>query len=83
MPRAPLLVTPLISGVLSCNGGYRNTELQTLEQIEEWCAKNNQTDDLAARTLLDQIEPGGAHGKVQLGYTLLVPLLELFEQRDG
>ena len=83
MPRAPLLVTPLISGVLSCNGGYRNTELQTLEQIEEWCAKNNQTDDLAARTLLDQIEPKGAHGKVQLGYTLLVPLLELFEQRDG
>ncbi|QIL70234.1 hypothetical protein G7048_07630 [Diaphorobacter sp. HDW4B] len=38
---------------------------------------------MAAKDLLDKLEPGGADGKVQLGYTLLVPLLELFEQRDG
>lgn len=82
-PRAPLMVTPLISGILSCNGGYRNTALKTLEEIEAWCAANHQTDDLAAKTLLDQIEPQGPRGKVHLGYTLLVPLLELYERRDG
>ncbi|MBF5004028.1 beta-galactosidase [Diaphorobacter caeni] len=83
MPRAPLYVTPLVSGVLLCNAGNRVTELKTLEQIQDWCVKNNATDDLAAKTLLDALEPGGPAGKVRLGYTLLVPLLELFERQEG
>ena len=83
MPRAPLMITPIVSGILLCNAGNENTELKTLEQIEEWCAKNGQNNDLAATNLLNQLEPGGPSGKVQLGYTLLVPLLELYEQRDG
>ena len=83
LPRAPLYVTPIVSGILLCKDGNSNTELKTLEQIQDWCVKNNVADDLAAKDLLDRLEPGGSGGKVQLGYTLLVPLLELYEQQGG
>ncbi len=81
LPRAPLYVTPIVSGILLCNAGNGITELKTLEQIQDWCEKNNATQDLAAKNLLDKLEPGGPAGKVQLGYTLLVPLLELYERQ--
>lgn len=83
LPRAPLFVTPLVSGILLCNDGNRNTELKTLEEIQDWCVRNHATSDLAAKTLLDRLEPRGPSGQVKLGYTLLVPLLELFEERDA
>ncbi|QNP49969.1 beta-galactosidase [Diaphorobacter aerolatus] len=83
MPRAPLLITPMVSGILLCNEGNQRTELTTLEQIEEWCEKNHQTRDLAAKAALDELEPNGPAGKVQLGYTLLVPLLELYEKQGN
>lgn len=82
-PRAPLYVTPLISGVLVCNGATRQPELKTLEAMQDWCETHRQSGDLAARSLLDRLEPGGPAGKVRLGHTLLIPLLELFERRNG
>lgn len=83
LPRAPLLVTPMVSGILLCKQGNQMAELTTLAQMEDWCARNGQQHDLAAIDLLNRLEPGGPKGKVQLGYTLLVPLLELYEKRDG
>lgn len=81
LPRAPLLITPQIAGVLTCDESEGQLELTTIAQIEDWCAANGYEKNLSAISVLNRMEPSGPKDKVQLGYTLMIPLLTLFDKQ--
>lgn len=51
--------------------------------LPQICAQNHYNLLQALQNKLDSIEPGGAKGEVQLGYTYVISLLSLYEQAQS
>ncbi|XAH22848.1 hypothetical protein AAFF27_23090 [Xylophilus sp. GW821-FHT01B05] len=79
-PRAPLVLAPTVEGLLLCDAALQDPRLTTLEAGNRKCAQLKQDASPALSRLLDTLEPGGAKGQVQVGYTLTVQLLDLFRK---
>ena len=64
----PFLIAPKIDGMIVDDDGVTTAG--------DDCAD-------ALRDFLERIEPGGPSGQVQLGYTLTIPIFDIFEDGDG
>ena len=81
-PRKPLFIAPVIEGLLICDDLQHNENRQLIE-ANSYCTANGRSGAKAAAALLDELEPGGAKGAVQVGYTITVQLLSLYRLREG
>jgi hypothetical protein len=81
-PSKPFFLTPVIEGLLICDD-LQDNEYRHLIQLSSYCTANGRSGIKAASALLDELEPGGPKGAVQIGYTVTVQLLSLYQLREG
>jgi hypothetical protein len=82
--RGTFYITPIIDGVGLCDEAVEQTsQFQSAVEAIEWCVNNGFNSSELLSRLLDSLEPGGPSGKVQVGYQVGIPLLGLYENRDG
>lgn len=77
--RSPFVLAPTIEGVLLCDAAAKNPSLKSLDQAAADCRMHKSHGASAVNRLLNQLEPGGAKGSVQVGYTLTMELLKLYK----
>ena len=77
----PLIIAPMVAGLSyigRCNKSFSPTEKNTI--IYNICADNNFDLSRSLINKLSSFEPGGAKGKVQIGYTYGISLFSLFKK---
>lgn len=80
LPRQPLTVAPAIEGLLICDEALKLPEIKTSSSAEHWCVSRRKNAGPRLEKFLDELEPGGAKGKIQLGYMLTIQLLTLYKK---
>ncbi len=81
-PRKPLIIAPVVEGLLICDARPDN-EYRNLIHPQSQCSAHNRNTIEAAGRMLDDLEPGGPQGAVQVGYTVTVQLLSLYRKSEG
>ncbi len=77
-PQRPFVIAPMIEWFGYCAAGGSE---KTFEAAMHVCNSRKNFGVAELRSTLDAIEPGGARGQVQVGYTVVLNLLTL--QQDG
>lgn len=72
--RPPFIIAPMIEGLGYCQGGSGSA---TLAQALQTCFDIGSDSVALVKATLDQLEPGGPRGDVQVGYTVGINLLDL------
>ena len=78
----PLFIVPVVEGLLICDTRPDNEYRQMIHNNSQ-CTAEGRNAVQATAQLLDQLEPGGPKGAVQVGYTVTVQLLSLYRRREG
>lgn len=78
--RTPFYLLPTIEGLMACDDGASNLQLAQLPDVEAHCLKRGQHGAQRARALLNQLEPGGPKGQVQVGFVATLQLLSLYQR---
>jgi hypothetical protein len=82
-PARPMVIAPVIEGLLACDP-KPPPEFEAMIHERSYCVRHGRDVVRALNSLLDELEPGGPRGEVQVGYTLTVHLLALYRQQpDG
>lgn len=71
-------VVPTIEGLPLCDAAVKDPQLTDLTGAYAKCKELNEDGAAAVTRLLNTLEPGGARGKVQVGYTATLQLLDLY-----
>lgn len=78
--KVPFIIAPMVEALGYCSSGSSRANLaETITACEQHM--NYGANQL--KEALDAIEPGGANGKVQLGYTIGVNLLDMPKSEPG
>lgn len=72
------VISPHIEGLDVCDVAQADSRLTTMAQVRRVCQGLGATSAHTLGQALDALEPGGAQGAVQVGYTLTVPLLGMY-----
>jgi len=80
--RETFYLTPTIEGLFACDEGLKDHKLTKIEQVNDYCVQRKLDAAPSINRLLDQLEPGGAKGQVQLGYVATLQLLALYKRKD-
>jgi len=75
-----LILAPTVEGLLLCDEAIKDLSIKTLGDANRRCAQLKLDGAAPLARLLDTLEPGGAKGQVQVGYTLTVQLLDLYRK---
>lgn len=78
--RPPLYIAPVIEGLGICLDAQRNEAVRSGISAQSWCGQFKQDNAAMLRHILDDFEAGGAAGQVQVGYTLTIQLLALYQR---
>lgn len=78
--RAPMIIAPTVEGMYLCDEAAADTRIKDIEVAYAHCAQRKRSGAPAISRLLDTLEPGGAKGSVQVGYTATLQLLGLYQQ---
>lgn len=82
--RPPLLIAPMIGGTKICASAIKQmTPQQTAPDLIHYCEQKGENAASLIRNQLEKLEPGGARGNYQIGYTLGVPILSLYKEKAG
>ena len=79
--RAPFLIAPSVEGLLLCDEATADPKVSSMNAALALCRQRKSNGAAALSRLLDTLEPGGAQGQVQVGYTLNVQLLGLYRKK--
>lgn len=79
LARTPLILAPTVEGLLVCDAALKAAGVSSQEQAIAHCRQRKLDGSQALTRLLDTLEPGGAKGQVQVGYTLTIQLLSLYQ----
>ncbi|HPZ58856.1 hypothetical protein [Ottowia sp.] len=77
---SPMYILPNIEGLMQCDEAQTQQKFAHAFDAFRYCMDSGRTGAAALTRLMDTLEPGGPQGKVQVGYTLTVQLLELYRQ---
>ena len=69
------VIAPMIQGMGYCNAG---ASLSSIEEAIYWCIEVGDPGAAEIRATLDKLEPGGASGRVQVGYMLGLNAFDMF-----
>ena len=75
--RNTFYLTPTIEGIYSCDEGLANPALLGIDQVNAFCAERMLDGSAGITRLLDELEPGGPKGQVQVGYLATLQLMAL------
>lgn len=81
--RPPLILAPSIEGAQLCDQALKDATITQLDDAYALCRRRKQNGAPAVRRLLDTLEPGGPRGQVQVGYTLTLQLLALYQRKGN
>lgn len=82
--RPPLVLAPAVEGMLLCDEAVAKPEITHIDAAYRYCRQRGLDGAAALERLLDTLEPGGAKGAVQIGYTVTLQLLGLHHRTpDG
>ena len=76
--RSPLIVAPTVEGMLLCDEAVAKADITHIDAALAYCRERKLDGAPALGRLLDTLEPGGAKGAVQVGYTVTLQLLGLY-----
>lgn len=76
----PFIVAPTIVGMMVCEEAGNDPRITSYEAAVERCRRLGRNGAAAVRRLLDTLEPGGARGQVQVGFTATLQLLTLYRK---
>lgn len=76
----PLVIAPTVEGMALCDEAVADSKILSLKDAYAFCRKHHFDGSAAITRLLDQLEPGGPKGSVQIGYTATLQLLDLYQQ---
>ncbi|MEO9102391.1 MAG: hypothetical protein ABI212_00460 [Burkholderiaceae bacterium] len=77
--RKPLVLATMLEAITLCNEGAQDPKLELLVHALEFCRVHGLDGATTVANLLDQLEPGGPKGDVQVGYTATLQLLGLYK----
>ncbi|WP_354444011.1 hypothetical protein [Ottowia thiooxydans] len=77
--RKPFYIVPTVEGLLFCDEARNDAKQVNFAQAQAGCEAKGRDGAAALNRLLDELEPGGAKGQVQVGYLLTVQLLSLYK----
>ncbi len=84
LPERPTFyITPNVEGLLLCDAEHDQGVRLNFAEAEQACAREGGDAAGALTRLLESLEPGGARGQVQVGYTLTFQLLSLYKQQGS
>ena len=78
--RGTFYLTPTVEGIYSCDEGLANPALKGIDQVNAFCAERMLDGAPGITRLLDELEPGGPKGQVQVGYLATLQLLALYKR---
>lgn len=78
-PRSTFYVLPSVEGLLACDEGADNLTLPQLPDVETYCIQHQRHAANRVTQLLDQLEPGGPKGNIQVGFVATIQLLSLYK----
>lgn len=78
--RDPFYLLPTVEGLMVCDQGAANLQLTQLADVEAYCLTRGQHGANRTRALLNQLEPGGPKGQVQVGFVATLQLLSLYQR---
>lgn len=81
--RKPFYIVPTVEGMLLCDEARNNTKQLNFAKALETCERDGRTGSAALNRLLEELEPGGAQGQVQVGYLLTIQLLSLYKPQGN
>ena len=82
--KSPMYITPVIEGAnLSEEALNHNPPFKSADEAIKWSIDNGYSGASLLKKTLENLEPSGPNGSVQIGYQLGIPLLSLFEKVDG
>ena len=78
--RGTFYLTPTVEGLYSCDEGLANPALLSIDQVNAFCADRMLDGSAGITRLLDELEPGGPKGQVQVGYLATLQLMALYKR---
>jgi len=79
--RQPFYLMPMIEGMYACEKGMSTLPRQPLNEVNQYCIEHQLNGALGIRRLLDELEPGGPKGQVQVGFQATLQLLSLYQRK--
>ena len=76
--RPPFIIAPTVKGMLLCDEAVAQPQIRSIDEAYAYCRQRKLDGAPAVSRLLDKLEPGGARGAVQVGYTATLQLLGLY-----
>ncbi len=80
--RSTFYLLPTVEGLYACEEGLKNTKLKGIDQVNAYCIERQLDGAASINRLLDQLEPGGPKGQVQVGFVATLQMLALYK-REG
>ena len=78
----PFVIAPVVYGLSACEEGMADSSAKKMIQVQRICRDLKRDGSPLISRLLDTLEPGGPKGDIQVGYTLTLPLLSLYQKTD-
>lgn len=78
--RRPFYLMPSVEGLYACEEGLAAPGLKNLDAVNDFCIRRGKSGADGIARLLEQLEPGGARGQVQVGYVATLQLLALYHR---
>ncbi len=75
-----MIVAPTVEGMYLCDEAAADIRIKDIDAAYAFCAQRKRSGAAAISRLLNTLEPGGAKGSVQVGYTATLQLLGLYQQ---
>lgn len=84
-PRLPerntFYLMPMVEGMFVCEEGLSNRKLKGINEARTYCTERMLDGGTGIANLLDQLEPGGPKGQVQVGFQATLQLLSLYQRK--
>lgn len=84
-PRLPerdtFYLLPTVEGMYACEEGMSNPKHKGINEVNHYCIQHKLDGSAGITRLLDQMEPGGPKGQVQVGYLATLQLLSLYQRK--
>lgn len=81
--RSPFYIVPTFEGILLCDEARKNPSQASFEAAQTACLRDGHGGAVALNRMMEELEPGGAKGQVQVGYLLTIQLLNLYEPQGA
>lgn len=80
--RKTFYLMPMVEGMYACEEGLSNRRVKGIDEARKYCTQNKLDGAAGITRLLDELEPGGPKGQVQVGFQATLQLLSLY-RRNG